>query len=128
FLASGTECGHHPVVAKTCRKRVIGKFELSRINPQTRKRPTRTQTAQCTLECLLSSERLDGHIDTAASQPLRFRDHINFSIVEDYIRSHAFGHCQPGIIAVNADDERSAHELCTGGCAETYRSLCEDNH
>ena len=52
-----------------------------------------------------------------------FRDDVALLRIEHNIGTHALRHFHPHRIAIDADDERRAHQFRTGGRAKTDRSL-----
>ena len=72
-------------------------------------------------------ERLDGHVGAAAGQSLDLGDDIDLGEVEDDVGAHPPGHLEPDRVAVDADDERCAHQLRAGGGAQADRALGEDD-
>ena len=72
-------------------------------------------------------ERLDGHVRPAAGQSLDLGDHVDLGEVEHDVGAHALGHREADRVAVDADDERRAHQLRAGGRAQADRALREDD-
>ena len=68
-----------------------------------------------------------GHVGAAAGEPLDLGDDIDLGEVEDDVRAHPLGHLEPDRVAVDADDERGAHQLGAGRGAQADRALREDD-
>ena len=69
----------------------------------------------------------DGDIGAAAGQLLHFRDDVALLRIEHDIRTHLFRHLHPHRIALDADDERRAHQFRARRRAKSDRSLREDD-
>jgi hypothetical protein len=66
LFAARTKRRHDPMVADAGCECFIRNLELARINTKTGQRSRRSQTAQCTLKCLLSAKCFDRYISAAS--------------------------------------------------------------
>ena len=97
------------------------------VDAEARERAARPQAAQRVLEGPLGAEGLDGHVGAAAGQSLDLGHDIDLGEVERDVGAHALGHREPDRVAVDADDERCAHQLGAGRRAQADRALGEDD-
>ena len=125
LLAARTERGDDAMVAEAGGERVVGHLQLARVDAQARERAAGAQAAQRVLERLLRAERLDRHVGAAAGQRLDLGDDVLAAVVEHDVGAHPPRHRQPRVVAVDADDQRRAHQLGARGRAQADRTLGE---
>ena len=128
LLATGAQGGHDPMVAESCRERGVRHLELAGVDPEARQRAARPKDAECRLECLLRSERLDRDVRTTAGrQPADLVEHVHAGVVEHDVGTHPAGHRLTCRVALDADDQARAHQTRAGRGAQSDRALGEDD-
>src|SRR5688500_10820709 len=116
------------MVAQSGRERLIRDLKFAGIDAKARERSPGTQAAETVFEGLLRSQRFDRHVGALASEPLHFVDRIAVTVVQCNVSAHPAGHGEPGVVAIDADDQRSAHQLGAGRRAKADRTLSEDDN
>src|SRR5687768_3740563 len=109
------------MVTQSGGERLVWELELPGVQAKAGKGAAWPEASQAVLKRLLLAEGLDRHVHAAARQSQHVLHDIAVAIIQYHVGAHTPGHCDPGVVAVDTDDERCAHELRAGGGAEADR-------
>ena len=127
LLAAGAERRDDAVVAEAGGERVVRHLQLAGVDAEAGQRAARAQarSAFSKVSCVPSAS-----MATSAPPPVRrliSATTSTFAVVEHDVGAHPPRHREPVVVAVDADDQRGAHQLRAGRGAQADRALREDH-